>query len=202
MKLVAHSLSRQTASHPSSAATRRSPVLRLRVLLSRWRLDCDLAAGRPPESSDLLALRARQLASRDVRRRLAGSLRRAVELSGRPRGIAGSAVIAAHPRALEGWGHGLLGLAERLEQPEPIRAEALARVQVLLCDGTGPLFSDRAKGSLGDTIWGIADALAQFCPPHEWGCPVIMKLDPDHVAWTCAHCGVMAFSHDLASRPE
>jgi hypothetical protein len=29
----------------------------------------------------------------------------------------------------------------------------------------------------------------RFCPPHRWGCPVVMKLDPDSVAWTCAGCG-------------
>ena len=27
------------------------------------------------------------------------------------------------------------------------------------------------------------------CAPHDWRCPVIIKLDPDHVAWTCARCG-------------
>jgi len=42
---------------------------------------------------------------------------------------------------------------------------------------------------------------ASLCPPHEWRCPVIMKLDPDHVAWTCARCGAMALSDDLALRP-
>ncbi len=39
------------------------------------------------------------------------------------------------------------------------------------------------------------------CPPHDWRCPVIMKLDPDHVAWTCAHCGAMALTDDLALKP-
>lgn len=42
---------------------------------------------------------------------------------------------------------------------------------------------------------------ASLCPPHNWRCPVIMKLDPDHVAWTCARCGAMALSDDLALRP-
>ncbi|MGA3361493.1 MAG: hypothetical protein ABSD82_05635 [Solirubrobacteraceae bacterium] len=30
------------------------------------------------------------------------------------------------------------------------------------------------------------------CPPHAWGCPVVMKLDPRSVAWTCAGCGAIA----------
>jgi hypothetical protein len=28
-----------------------------------------------------------------------------------------------------------------------------------------------------------------------------MKLDPDHVAWTCARCGALALSDDLALAP-
>jgi hypothetical protein len=42
---------------------------------------------------------------------------------------------------------------------------------------------------------------SSLCPPHAWRCPVIMKLDPDHVAWTCARCGAMGLSDDLALRP-
>jgi hypothetical protein len=30
------------------------------------------------------------------------------------------------------------------------------------------------------------------CPPHAWGCPVVMKIDPCSVAWTCAGCGAIA----------
>jgi hypothetical protein len=29
------------------------------------------------------------------------------------------------------------------------------------------------------------------CPPHTWGCPVVMKIDPRSVAWTCAGCGAI-----------
>ena len=30
------------------------------------------------------------------------------------------------------------------------------------------------------------------CPPHAWGCPVLTKLDPELVAWTCGKCGRIA----------
>jgi hypothetical protein len=40
------------------------------------------------------------------------------------------------------------------------------------------------------------------CPPHRWGCPVIMKLDPEHVAWTCGWCGLVATTDDPAVRPD
>jgi hypothetical protein len=29
------------------------------------------------------------------------------------------------------------------------------------------------------------------CPPHAWGCPVVMKVDPRSIAWTCAHCAAI-----------
>jgi hypothetical protein len=31
----------------------------------------------------------------------------------------------------------------------------------------------------------------QYCPPHDWSCPVLMKLDPQSVAWTCKGCGAI-----------
>jgi hypothetical protein len=39
------------------------------------------------------------------------------------------------------------------------------------------------------------------CPPHTWDSPVIMKRDPEHVAWTCGRCGEIALTDDLAVRP-
>jgi hypothetical protein len=32
----------------------------------------------------------------------------------------------------------------------------------------------------------------QPCRLHAWACPVIMKTDPEHAAWTCARCGALA----------
>jgi hypothetical protein len=46
-----------------------------------------------------------------------------------------------------------------------------------------------------------SSAELRLCPPHHGGCPVIMKLDPEHVAWTCARCGLVALSDDLGVRP-
>jgi len=37
----------------------------------------------------------------------------------------------------------------------------------------------------------LRDVALILCPPHRWGCPVIMKLDPEHVAWTCGRCGLV-----------
>jgi hypothetical protein len=53
----------------------------------------------------------------------------------------------------------------------------------------------------GATRAGGAGGGRYACPPHDWGCPVILKLDPDHVAWTCGRCGALANTDDPAVRP-
>ena len=35
------------------------------------------------------------------------------------------------------------------------------------------------------------------CPPHDRRCPVQMKTEPGHVAWTCAKCGAIEKDLDL-----
>ena len=47
----------------------------------------------------------------------------------------------------------------------------------------------------------LRDVALILCPPHRWGCPVIMKLDPEHVAWTWGRCGLLATSDDLGGDP-
>jgi ribosomal protein S27AE len=48
---------------------------------------------------------------------------------------------------------------------------------------------------------GGVERARRLCPPHQWGCPVIMKADPEHVAWTCGRCGHIAVTDDAAVRP-
>ena len=194
----------RAASH-SSATDHGHPGplhLRVRVFAHRGRLDRELAAGGRGAPPRELALRARQLSTAAHRRRLARSLRSALEPVEARRVLPHSAVIRADQLALAELGQGLLGVADRLDRPEPMPATAVARVAVLLCDGAGPLYNSASARSLTEELWAIADAMAGHCPPHAWGCPVVMKVDPDHVAWTCARCGRMALSNDLAARPD
>ena len=173
--------------------------LRLRVALRRDRLDHDLAGGLPPDSFDDRALRAVQLAGTAERRRIARALRALVKRVDRPQLV--TSAVPVSRRAVLPWREGLLGLAERLEGPEPVNPCGVARALVLLTDGNGPLYARGAVGSVSDAVWWIADGLLP-CPPHDWDCPVVMKLDPEHVAWTCARCGAIATSGDPAERPS
>ncbi len=182
-------------------STSRSPLrLRLRVGLHRRRLDREIAEGRDFAGSPEPALRATQLTNFAARSRLARALRRAVADAdpSRPPQL-GVAVPVCRPAVLA-WGEGLLGLAETLERFGPLNPCGVARTLELITDGTGPLYNRAPQRSLGELLWWIADGL-QPCPPHAWASPVIMKTDPEHVAWTCARCGTIALTDDLAVKP-
>jgi hypothetical protein len=179
-----------------------------------------LAQGLARDESEARSLRARQLAAPRTRRRLARCLRRVAESDPR-RFTPFSSRVALTP-AVYPLREAFAGLAERLESPAPINVCGIARVIELLTDGAGPLYNRKTESRLGDAIWWVADGLEaqrwhpqdtavalgeditdgrRNCPPHAWGCPVIMKLDPGHVAWTCARCGTVATTGDPAVRP-
>ena len=39
------------------------------------------------------------------------------------------------------------------------------------------------------------------CSTHTWACPVLMKLDPNAIAWTCSVCGAIHSTPVGAPRP-
>ena len=174
---------------------------RLTVLVSRRRLDWELAAGCGERRTGALAMRARQLTVPSTRRRLARSLRRVVsDVEARRAGGFRAALPLRH-NEVRAYREGLLGIAERLEQPAALSACGVARAIVLLTDGCGPLYYRYSERSLIDAIWWIADGMDSQCPPHDWASPVIMKRDPNHVAWTCKRCGSIATSSDTVVKP-
>lgn len=173
-------------------------ALRLHVFLRRLRLDRELAEG--PVASRAGAVRAAQLKAPAARRRLARSLRRSVTEAENPRLALFSPAVPLPRDVVLPLREALLGLAEHLEQPGPVNPCGVARLVLLLTDGHGPLYNQRSQHSLSDALWWIADGL-QLCPPHAWGCPVRTERDPDRVCWTCARCGVLAYTRHTAVRP-
>jgi hypothetical protein len=133
---------------------------RLRVQLHKGRLDQQLAEGFGPDPIEDRALRARQLTRMRTRRQLARSLRARVNDAQRPAAPRMSAAVPLSRRVVLRWRESLLGLAERLERPDPVNPCGVARVLVLLTDGTGPLYNPGAADRMGDAVWWIADGLA------------------------------------------
>lgn len=154
----------QNAGPPGSplgpAAPSASLRRRLRVGLHRGRLDRQLAEGFGNDPIEDRALRARQLSGKRTRRRLARSLRARVKDAERPAAPQISAAVPLSRRVVRSWRESLLGLAERLESPDPVNPCGVARVLVLLTDGTGPLYSPGAADRMSEAVWWIADGLA------------------------------------------
>jgi|CZKW01.1.fsa_nt_gi hypothetical protein len=114
-------------------------------------LDRRLAAGCPPGSSRVLAIRARQILSPAGRRELAQSWNHVLDLARRP-------PVPRTPRAP--LCRSRIAAAERdvremltvLTGAHPIAARGAAMASGLLSDGTGPLHSRRSPLDLGAAV--------------------------------------------------
>jgi len=126
----------------------------------KGRLDRQLAEGFGSDPIEDLALRSRQLTRVRARRQLARSLRARVNDAERPAAPRLSAAVPLSRRAVRAWRESLLGIAERLERPDPVNPCGVARVLMLLTDGTGPLYNPAAAERMSDAVWWIADGLA------------------------------------------
>ena len=128
-------------------------------------LDRQLAAGRPPESSPLLAARARLIVSLPRRTAMAGNWQRVLTRATGPRAaIARTAPLAALPiRAQEiiAAANAIEELVTRLEAPLPVPARGVAMATVLLTDAGSPVYSRRSPVSLDAALDA---AIAQLDP--------------------------------------
>jgi len=134
--------------------------LRLRVYLTRPRLDRQIAAG-AYATSDAIELRARQLSAPRIRLQLARSLREAVEYVDRLGSRPALSAVVIDRRAVSNGRHAILGLAERLEAEDPVNATGVVLVRRLLCDGIGPLFNHNSRQTVVQAVWKIVEALEQ-----------------------------------------
>jgi hypothetical protein len=143
---------------------RSRPVDRLLARLKSARLDQELAAGRPPESSRLHAVRADHLVSSAYRTELADNWDRVLRIatgqtpSGQGRYVLSYDRIAeAEPRIRE--------LTTLLRASAPVPANGVAAANLLLTDGTGPLYNVllASKTALSDAV---AEAVSKLDPAH------------------------------------
>ena len=121
-------------------AAANGPWTRARRRLSAHSLDQQLAAGRLPESSRLLASRAQQLVSPASRTDLVRAWQRVIELclsAPEPRSnrapLCRRRIADAEPE--------VRAMLTVLESPAPSAVRGFATVSLLLQDGAGPLFN-------------------------------------------------------------
>ena len=133
--------------------------LRLKVYLSRWRLDREIAAGHEVEATDAHALRARQLDGQRTRRDIAGSLRDAIDYAdhvGSRNRISPAAIVPASAR----FGRGaILELAEQLESVAHVHPRGVALARMLVGDGLSPLFNRDSERTVSEAAREAIDAL-------------------------------------------
>lgn len=148
-----------SAADPSRVSARRARAHER--LLARWRafaLDRALADGASPDSSAALSLRAERLIGARTRREMARSIRHVIADAERPR-RARDPRIRVRARAVGRVADQLDGLARRLLAPEPVDARGMARLDLLLRDGAGPLYCPTPDQSLFDLLQRVGEGL-------------------------------------------
>ena len=118
-------------------------------------LDESLAAGTPPESARLLAVRARDIVALRRRRATAANWERVLQVARQSAGVlplprsrvraapvpvCASRILAAEPAIDE--------LMACLSVPLPVPARGVAMARVLLTDAAGPVYNWRSRASL------------------------------------------------------
>lgn len=116
-----------------------------------FQLDRQLAAGRPPESDRLLAVRAQHLVSPATRQALADDWEHILDIVKRApaptlgrMALCRDQVVAAKLEVRK--------IAQCLRTPLPVAAAGVAAASVLLTDGAGPLHNPRAEVDLRDAL--------------------------------------------------
>ena len=141
------------------AATHAGLLARLRSHLFGFSLDRALADGACPDSTAVLALRARALVLGEIRRGVGEGLRRVVAVSdesGSERPLRAAMpfrrdrVRSAEPE--------LRALSDRLLGSGPVSAAGVAQARLLLTDGGGALYRSQC-GDLRATVRSVLEAL-------------------------------------------
>ncbi|HTC69133.1 MAG TPA: hypothetical protein VK662_06150 [Acidothermaceae bacterium] len=135
---------------------RRSDRIAARLLAPS--LDRQLAAGRAPESTQLLATRAAQLADLETRRQLARDFDHLLESAHRP-GVARSPRAVALRGSITDVEPDLRDMLITMTALLPTSARGVAMARILLTDGTGPLFNPHCSTNLRDAIHDVTAQL-------------------------------------------
>jgi hypothetical protein len=110
-----------------------------------------LANGTPEDSSPTLWLRAQALTRPEVAPELGKQLRCIVEAAHNPRPVPGIRLMGAREPVLAAE-HDLATLANRLQSGAPIPARGIAKINLLLSDGSGPLFNRHSDSHLREEL--------------------------------------------------
>lgn len=149
----------------TTATIRAQHVLHsIRAQFGQGRVDEELASGVPPDSNPFLRERARYLASRDSRLKMARGLGRTLHQVERP--VLHTSQVPVRSRAVRAAAPALQMLAERLRGTLPIGPQGAARTKILLTDGSGPLYNPGSGSDLSAAA-GCALAALDIAPGRQ-----------------------------------
>ncbi|HVC84943.1 MAG TPA: hypothetical protein VNC12_06790 [Solirubrobacteraceae bacterium] len=141
-------------------------ALRIRLWLTRGRLDQQIVSGCACWANAAVAWRARQLSDPRTRRRHARNLREVVAYADRAGSRPPFSAVVTVCAAVRADREAILGLAERLEAPGPVNPRGIVLVARFLTDGIdSPLFNARCTRTVTEAVWDISDALREDDPP-------------------------------------
>ena len=144
------------------------PFDRLRATLRARALDRALAAGEPSEAAAAVALRARRLTELSKRAELAQILRQLVTRACQASTSLASSQVPLARRAVLSAIDELSMLASELVTPGPVGAGGVAQVQLLISDGTGPLYNPDSRTDLVTAAERAIEALRLYRRQTAW----------------------------------
>jgi hypothetical protein len=122
-------------------------------------LDRAIADDDPSEARGARAARAVALMRPAVAHELGDQLMGILETAQRPQTMPGMRVIGAARNEVLAAEDAIRTLADRLQSGEPLDVQGIAKVRVLLRDGSGPMFHAGSDTTLSDAIQDAASAL-------------------------------------------
>jgi len=134
---------------------------RLLARLRASRIDRDLAQGASPEFTVALALRARHLVGPESRRSLARSIENIVADADRFAQRRQLKIPLCRRRIREASIE-LGEVSERLRSGGPVSARGVAKLELLLADGCGPLYQRGSQEDLRARLREVIEALDPF----------------------------------------
>ena len=142
---------------PEHDMGRPSLAARLMARLFASRLDREVEAGTVVVPGTPLAAHVARLTSVQERHSLARGLRRVLDTTGsNRRGI--NSPFPIHSGQVAGCRSEIEDITLLLHSPRPVHPRGMARLRILLTDGTGPLFQD-GSGSLAAELRAVRAAL-------------------------------------------
>ncbi|MCV7279071.1 hypothetical protein H7J88_05355 [Mycolicibacterium flavescens] len=141
----------------TSSPTWIPPVTRLIARIKAADFDRRLAVGAPAPAGSALAAHCARLTSPREREAVTRALRRIVR-DARGRGPLMSSRVPLHTPNIAAAEDLIDDITLRLHSPRPVAARGMARLRVLLADGTGPLY----RYGRGDLTGRLGAALAEL----------------------------------------